>query len=211
MQKQPPEVFHLKRCSTGKQPCQSLFSNKVAGLRPATLLKMTIWHRYFPMNFTKFLRNTEHLWTTASVDVNIEEQHWSVNEECFYVNNLTPSIKHLVWDYSHKKQALLALQSSWTHTVHILQSNLLDFLLKSVYKRGKLILVCQHYFLFLTKLFEFICFYWLFWFRFWFYLFVIDLIFLLFLVLFFFFCFSFFVRRTSNDFRFTPILIRKIR
>ena len=36
--------------------CQSLFFNKVAGLRPATLLKKRLWHRCFPMNFEKFQR-----------------------------------------------------------------------------------------------------------------------------------------------------------
>ena len=48
----------------GKHLCQSLFFNKVAGLRPATLLKKRLWHRCFPMNFAKFLRTpffTEHL------------------------------------------------------------------------------------------------------------------------------------------------------
>ena len=41
---------------TGKQLCQSLFLNKVAGLR--------LWHRSFPVNFEKFVRTpflTEHL------------------------------------------------------------------------------------------------------------------------------------------------------
>ena len=49
---------------TGKHLCQSLFSNKVAGLRLATLLKKRLWHRCFPVNFLKFLRTTffiEHL------------------------------------------------------------------------------------------------------------------------------------------------------
>ena len=41
---------------TGKHLCQSLFLNKVAGLRPATLLKKRLWHRCFPVNFAKFLR-----------------------------------------------------------------------------------------------------------------------------------------------------------
>ena len=36
---------------TGKHLCQSLF--KVTGLRPATLLKMRLWHRCFPVNFVK--------------------------------------------------------------------------------------------------------------------------------------------------------------
>ena len=51
--------------STGKHLCQSLFFNKVAGLRPATLLKKRLWHRCFPVNFAKFLGTpffTEHLW-----------------------------------------------------------------------------------------------------------------------------------------------------
>ena len=34
---------------------ESLF-NKVAGLRPATLLKKRLWHRCFPVNFLKTLR-----------------------------------------------------------------------------------------------------------------------------------------------------------
>ena len=39
--------------------------NKVAGQRPATLLKMRPWHRCFPVSFAKFLRTPifiEHLW-----------------------------------------------------------------------------------------------------------------------------------------------------
>ena len=47
----------------GKHLCQSLFFNKVASLRPPTLLKKRLWHRCFPVNFAKFLRTpflTEH-------------------------------------------------------------------------------------------------------------------------------------------------------
>ena len=40
----------------GKLLYQSLFFNKVAGLRPAILLKKRLWHRYFSVNFAKFLR-----------------------------------------------------------------------------------------------------------------------------------------------------------
>ena len=64
-QKQPPEVFCNKKSVlrniakfTGKYLCQSLFFNKVAGLRPVTLLKKRLWHRYFPVNFAKFLRTS---------------------------------------------------------------------------------------------------------------------------------------------------------
>ena len=41
---------------TGKRLCQSLLFNKVAGLRPTTLLKKRLWHRCFPVNFVKFLK-----------------------------------------------------------------------------------------------------------------------------------------------------------
>ena len=46
---------------TGKQLCQSLFFNKVAGLqaldlKPATLSKKDSGTGYFPVNFAKFLR-----------------------------------------------------------------------------------------------------------------------------------------------------------
>ena len=48
-----------------KHLCQRLFFNIVASLRPATILKKRLWHRYFPVNFAKFLRTVfvkEHLW-----------------------------------------------------------------------------------------------------------------------------------------------------
>ena len=35
---------------------KSLFFNKVACLRPATLFKKRLWYRRFPVNFAKFLR-----------------------------------------------------------------------------------------------------------------------------------------------------------
>ena len=50
---------------TRKYLCQSLYLNKVTGLRPATLLKRRLWNRCFPVNFAKFLRKPffiEHLW-----------------------------------------------------------------------------------------------------------------------------------------------------
>ena len=65
-----PEVFCTKGVlknfakSTGKHLCQSLFFNRVADVRPATLLKKRLWHRCFPVDFAKFLRTpffTEHL------------------------------------------------------------------------------------------------------------------------------------------------------
>ena len=70
-QKQSPGMFCkigvLKYFAkfTGKHRCQSLFFNKVAGLRPENLLKKRLWHRCFPVNFMKSLRTPffrEYLW-----------------------------------------------------------------------------------------------------------------------------------------------------
>ena len=52
-----PEVFSKKGVLknftkfTGKHLCQNLFFNRVAGLRPVTLLKKRLWHRSLPVNF----------------------------------------------------------------------------------------------------------------------------------------------------------------
>ena len=66
-----PEVFCKKGILrnftkfSGKHLCQSLFFNKIAGLRPATLLKKRPCHRFFLVNFAKFLITSffiEHMW-----------------------------------------------------------------------------------------------------------------------------------------------------
>ena len=52
--------------------CQSLFFNKVAGLRSATLLKKEILTQVFSCEFFKISKDTfftEQLRTTASVDL----------------------------------------------------------------------------------------------------------------------------------------------
>ena len=57
-----PEVFCKKgglrnfEKFTEKHLWKSFFFNKVAGLRPATLLKRRPWRRCFPVKFVKFLR-----------------------------------------------------------------------------------------------------------------------------------------------------------
>ena len=75
-QKQPPEVFYKKSVLrnftkfTGKHLCEGLFFNKVASLRPATLLKKKTLVQMFTCEFCETSKNiffTEHLWATASV------------------------------------------------------------------------------------------------------------------------------------------------
>ena len=59
-EKQPSEVFYKKGVVKnfakfiGKHLYQSLFFNKLTGLRPASLFKKVFWHRCFPVNFEKF-------------------------------------------------------------------------------------------------------------------------------------------------------------
>ena len=64
-----------KRCSLNfrkihrKIPVpESIFFKKVAGLRPATLLKKRLWHRWFSVNFAKFFKNIFFFYRTLLDD-----------------------------------------------------------------------------------------------------------------------------------------------
>ena len=61
---------HAIRNSQEENTCARVSLNKVAALRPATLLKNRLWHRCFLR--TPFF--TEHLWTTASVHIFIAKR-----------------------------------------------------------------------------------------------------------------------------------------
>ena len=81
-------VSNLKIRST-KHLCQRHFFDKVASLRRATLLKKSLWHRFFPVNFSKFLRThffTEHLrWLLLKIF-----------ENTFIINDNLDNISHSV-------------------------------------------------------------------------------------------------------------------
>ena len=87
---------------TGKHLFQSLFLNKVAGLRSATLLKKRIWHRCFPENFaqfvrTPFLQNTSGRLVLNTVTneldlVNLQQSKFKIN---FKKINVTP------WEFNN--------------------------------------------------------------------------------------------------------------
>ena len=72
----------------GKHLCQSLFFNKVAGLRPATLFKKRLWRRCFPANFAKFLRTpflqktSEQLLLPIFYDVFYQVKTYTVLNQC---------------------------------------------------------------------------------------------------------------------------------
>ena len=109
-----PEVFCKKDVFrnfakfTGKHLCQSLFFSKVAGLRPATLLKKRPWHRCFPVNFAKSLRTpffTEHLRRTASIKKTF------ISESAFgKIFNFNFDI---VWDFNKKFHDTPFLTITW--------------------------------------------------------------------------------------------------
>ena len=98
-----PEVFCAKGILknfarfTEKHLCQSLFFNKVADLRAATLLKKRPWHRCFPVDFPKFLR-TSFLQSTSS--------------GCFWSLFLITPKKYCMW-----------IQTSW-ETNHEVKTNI---------------------------------------------------------------------------------------
>ena len=67
---------------TGKHLCQSLFFNKFAALRPATLLKKRLWHRCFPVKFVKILR-TRFVAQQLRPTTLLKKRLW---HRCFHVN-----------------------------------------------------------------------------------------------------------------------------
>ena len=51
------KIYFLKFLKIHRKTlCQSFLFNKVADLRPATLLQKRLWHIGFPVNFNKILR-----------------------------------------------------------------------------------------------------------------------------------------------------------
>ena len=69
---------------TGKHLCQCLFFKKVAGLRPATLLKRKLRHRCFPVTFAKFL---------------IRSFYRTLPNDCLWSCNRLPAILESKWAF----------------------------------------------------------------------------------------------------------------
>ena len=81
-----PEMFYEKDVLksfvkiTWTSLCQSLFLDKVAGLRSETLFKKWLQHRYFPDNFSKCLRT--HFYKTPLVAASFKCcQTWRKKEQ----------------------------------------------------------------------------------------------------------------------------------
>ena len=92
--KQPPEMFFKKVTLTnfakftGKHLCRSLYFNKIAGQKPATLLKKRLRWRRFPVNFAKlltttFLRNTSR----DCFCVSVYPKFFSISNDFIQISN----------------------------------------------------------------------------------------------------------------------------
>ena len=60
---------------TGKHLYQSLFFNKVTGLRPGTLSKKRLRHGFFLVDFAKFSRTSFLQNTSGQLLLNLANQH----------------------------------------------------------------------------------------------------------------------------------------
>ena len=61
---------------TGKHLCKRLFFDKVVGLRSATLLKKSLWHRHFHMTSAQFLSTPFLRKTSERLLLNKEKLCW---------------------------------------------------------------------------------------------------------------------------------------
>ena len=106
-----PEVFFKKGVLRnfvkfiGKHLCERLFSNKAAGLKPATLLKKRLWHRCFYVNFATFLR-TPFFYRTpvAASTCTLLLLSKSFSEYIHHVLSLCKNkftILHILWRSNH--------------------------------------------------------------------------------------------------------------
>ena len=90
-------VLKIPQNFAGKQLCQSFYFNKVACLRPATLLKKRLWNRCFPVNCVKFLKHL--FWQNISSDCCCKEFSWlyfhsMLRPKCV---SLCPPVNCLSW------------------------------------------------------------------------------------------------------------------
>ena len=79
---------------TGKDLCRNLFFDKVASLRPATLLKMRLRQRGFPENFTKFVRTSffiEQRYLYRTTPVAASDLYWQ--PLCIYFTRFRETFK----------------------------------------------------------------------------------------------------------------------
>ena len=113
---------------TRKPLCQSLFFNKDAALRPATLFKKRLWHRCFPVNFAKFLRTPFLQITSVRLLLNRIKCSWQ-NVLCMCLASKCRNM--FIWDMGIKFLIF---------PVHLLRLTCFSFYI-IMYKRKK---VCEY-------------------------------------------------------------------
>ena len=99
---------------TGKHLCYSLFFNKVAGLRVATLLKKETLAQCFPVKFLRTTFYIEHLWwlllsvftTIAAFSSLLFSQKFSIIDIWIRVNTLGSKY---AWDITTEKFSLVTI------------------------------------------------------------------------------------------------------
>ena len=124
-----PEVFYKMGVFkyfakfTGKHLRQSLFFDKVAALRPATLFKKRLWHRPFPTNFPKFLKtpfshNTSRAYLWSRMTLLLRESIVVITGNCTGNNLCNKS--EISWpnnsQIKRKSYYLLLLNNYWKST-----------------------------------------------------------------------------------------------
>ena len=81
--------------------CQSLFFNKVAGLRFAALLRKRFWQRCFPVNFAKFLRKPFLKNTSGqlllSIQLLLKEKKYTWNSRAYGCWNVAKIEIFTIW------------------------------------------------------------------------------------------------------------------
>ena len=105
---------------TGKHLYQSLFFNKIAGLRPGTLLKKRLWHRSFPVNFGEISKTTFSYRTPWWLLLHFAKRKWSYRENSSKIP-----------------------QSFWTLVFHLQPFRQLSVSCLKLMERSDQIFVCQ--------------------------------------------------------------------
>ena len=119
--KQPPKVFCFEKGVlrnftkfTRKYLCQTLFFNKVAGMRPATLLKKRLWHRCFSVNFDRFFKIPVWRKTSGRLLLNLQWLQWI---QLFSPPHHCLAIFSIIWIQNHKILHILCSLIQFTVSV----------------------------------------------------------------------------------------------
>ena len=100
---------------TGKHPCQSLFFDKVAGLRKTPVPEcLFCLARVFSSEFCEISKNTfltEHLWATASTFIRLA--HFTIHDPIIHCSCISHVFHGMSWtDWREQDAVYIALKCS---------------------------------------------------------------------------------------------------